>query len=89
MIEIIEKIKIELIKRGIESTTSWLGRGDGPYLLARPLGSDWEDCICALIPLSEEQIDKFIDCICEEVKKLEKEKLKQKQQQWLKENLYD
>jgi len=62
----------ELIKAGIGSYNSWLGKADGPYMVARPYNSKSKDARAYLVPIDDESDNAFIQFIIKDIK----EKLK-------------
>ena len=69
----IKRIHSELLLKGIDSYSSWLGKGDGPYMVCRPYNSHSNKAEALLIPIADEQDDMFIDAIKEKIIKLAKE----------------
>jgi len=57
----INYILSELRCSGINCYTSWMGKSDGAYLVAR-IGKS-KDALVSLIPIDDENDDRFIDFI--------------------------
>lgn len=63
----IKRIHSELLFKGIDSYSSWLGKGDGPYMVCRPYNSKSKKAKAYLVPIDDKCDDNFIEFITRDI----------------------
>lgn len=70
----IKRIHSELLLRGVDSFSSWLGKSDGPYMVCRPYNSKSKEAKAYLVPIDNESDNNFIEFIAKDILTISKRK---------------